>query len=902
MSGSDSETAGSIGTSADPDPVRFRLFRYFTLAAFASFLIVGAVLSYLQNREIAFFAEVQTRQMATFQGVQSDLSGKTDQAARDSLISAQEAANVSLTNLFANILWTSDFAPLTTKTAAFAMDNCRSPANRSVPATAISEAQRACFKDLGQRIQALPGFAALDRRTFAAMKNSAVFKIKVYDIRGLTIYSSEHAQIGEDKSANAGWRSAIAGKAASELTHRDQFSAFEGVVENLDLISSYIPVYRPGSKEVAGVFEIYADVTPLLRQIKKSSARFAGIMAANQEQIEQTSKLNVAVVAESSTEFLRIVGVVLLLLFVALLLIVRRGQSIIDVQARVQEQGVERERLSQLERMTALAALAAAREEALLRLQRIAGRVPGIVFELRRYADGRMSIPYASEALRDTYRLSPDQVCDDASPMFAAVHADDRPKHLASIAESAKHLSPWNQEYRLQFPGEPECWLHGNAIPQAEADGSVLWHGFISDITARKMAEAELDQHRHRLEDLVYSRTAELAQARDAAEAANRAKSVFLANMSHELRTPMNGIMGMTSLALRQATDPRQIDHLDKSMGAARHLLAVINDILDISKIEADRMTLEERNFSLREVMDETFRMQEDAASEKGLGLSCEIDPALPEALCGDALRIRQILLNFIGNAIKFSERGQISARLSVADEDSHSLLLRIEVSDQGIGISADQQERLFHAFTQVDDSMTRRYGGTGLGLIICKRIARLMGGDAGVVSQPGTGSTFWATVCLRRARDEPVSGTQMEAESAVLKRLFSGSRVLVAEDDPVGQEVAAYLMKEVGLVPDLAPNGRVAVDMATGGGYALILMDVQMPVMNGLDAAREIRLLPGLETIPIVAMTANVFADDREKCLLAGMNDHVGKPVAPEVLYAIILELLTGARARNGA
>ncbi len=359
-------------------------------------------------------------------------------------------------------------------------------------------------------------------------------------------------------------------------------------------------------------------------------------------------------------------------------------------------------------------------------------------------------------------------------------------------------LNRYNEELKLRHKDESIFWgsLTGRALdPMRPQEGSI-W--IYTDITERKYAEAELDQHRHRLEELVFARTAELAAARDAAEAASRAKSIFLANMSHELRTPMNGVMGMTDLALRRATDPQQIDWLNTSKGSAQRLLGIINDVLDISQIEAQQLVLEDKDFFLSQVFDDVAQMQGAAAQAKGLGLSCEISPALPDLLCGDATRLKQVLINYIGNAIKFSQHGQITMRARAIEEDSHSVLLRIEVTDQGIGFSPEQQARLFQAFSQVDGSSNRKYGGTGLGLIICKRLALLMGGEVGADSTPGEGSTFWFAARLQRGHGILPAGktpdTDKTINRAVAPDAVADSSAECAPDPGRAQEVLEQL------------------------------------------------------------------------------------------------------------
>jgi signal transduction histidine kinase/CheY-like chemotaxis protein len=426
-----------------------------------------------------------------------------------------------------------------------------------------------------------------------------------------------------------------------------------------------------------------------------------------------------------------------------------------------------------------------------------------------------------------------------------------------------------------------------------------LGESFNRMIEELSVSQEEIRQHRELLEERIRQRTEDLEKAMRTALASSQAKSEFLANMSHELRTPMNGLLGMLDVVLDSQLDDDQKEQLEIAQRSAYSLLALLNDILDLSKIEAGKMMIEKIPYNVRTVLEDCVKSFQARASQKGISLRFEMDPLAPGEVMGDPLRVRQIGANLLSNAVKFTDRGSVSLRLSCA-KAAGGWEMNIEVSDTGPGIEADKLSTIFEKFTQADGSITRKYGGTGLGLAIIKRLVEMQGGQVKVESKVGQGSKFTVSLPYQMVEKPSVAAPAETGMAGETKRAPSSARLLLVEDNLVNQKVVMAILRKKGYAIDVANDGREALGKleAAEQPYDVVLMDIQMPVMDGLETTRVMRRNPRWDHLPIVAMTAHAMNGDKERCFQAGMDSYVSKPVQPAHLIATIEKHLTELNA----
>jgi PAS domain S-box-containing protein len=513
--------------------------------------------------------------------------------------------------------------------------------------------------------------------------------------------------------------------------------------------------------------------------------------------------------------------------------------------------------------------------------RRLAANVPAIIYQAVVGRDGRLKFSFLSPRLRDVAGLDPEAAQRDANVLLGQVHAEDREELFRSIRRAAETASPWRWTGRGYAAGGELRWYQGMSEPKVLPDGDVAYDGLLFDITERKQAEEELNR------------------AKDAAEAASRAKSAFLANTSHELRTPMNAVLGMLELLLDTELTPSQRECAEVARDAGEELLRIVNDILDLSRIEADRLVLESRPFRLRDTVRSALRRVALAAQEKRLELHSRVDDQVPDVLLGDPGRLRQVLLNVLENAIKFTPAGTVSLEVTTEADGGDGVRLRFAVSDTGIGIPVAKHAEVFEPFVQVDTSSTRRHGGAGLGLAICSRLVRMMDGRIWLDSAEARGCTVFFAVRFGRGDERAAAAVEVERPSTPPAAPTAGPgteplRVLVAEDNASNRALVSRILEKHGHFARAVRDGLAALAEieASPDGWDVLLLDLQMPELDGFQVAERIRAAERgrHERLPIIAVTAHATESDRRRCLDAGIDGFVPKPLhEADLLRAVV-------------
>ncbi len=531
-------------------------------------------------------------------------------------------------------------------------------------------------------------------------------------------------------------------------------------------------------------------------------------------------------------------------------------------------------------------------------LREVTGKVPGLAYRFLRTNTGEYRFTFVSAGVAQIFELTPAELIADHNLGFQRILPEDLSKVLEESERSFNSMTPWHAEWQVILPRQGRRWHMGDSsIPVRSPDGSCAWIGHIRDITEQMNLQMELTQHRDHLTQLVEKRTEELHIAMALAEQAARVKGEFLANMSHEIRTPLNAINGLSQIALRAPECQPARLYLAQIQDSGRLLLSLVNDILDMSKIDAGKLLLESQPVRLLDIIQRSMRLIVPHAETKKLEFHLDCASDLPEAILTDETRLTQVLINLLGNAVKFTEQGEIHLKVSVTlAAESNWLLLSIR--DTGIGMNEEQMSRLFKPFEQGDATTTRRFGGTGLGLTISKRIVELMYGNIDVASQPGMGTCFTVRIPVTIVA-APAAAEVVPVASLKASRRLEGLRILAAEDDPVNQWVLREFLQQEGALLTLRDDGAQALQVLGGSeAFDIFLTDVQMPGLNGYETARRsIALRPGL---PVVGLTAYALPEERQRCLNAGMTGHVSKPIVIDTLVTTILSLVS--RDQTGA
>ena len=529
-------------------------------------------------------------------------------------------------------------------------------------------------------------------------------------------------------------------------------------------------------------------------------------------------------------------------------------------------------------------------EQALL-LQQVTSQVPGMVYQFERTTTGDYHFTYVSPGVAEIFELTPEELAADSSLGFQRIESEALARVLEISAKSYSTLTPWQAEWQVVLPRLGRRWHRGeSSIPLLRADGSCVWIAHIYDITEQKTLELELLKHRDHLSELVREQTEDLREAMQKTEQAAQAKGDFLSNMSHEIRTPLNAIIGMSAIALRAPDGTPTQAYLAQIQDSGQLLLALVNDILDMAKVEAGKLNLESRPVRLSEIIQRSMLLTVPRAEEKGLDFHLDCAPDLPEGILSDPTRLTQVLVNLLGNAIKFTEQGSIRLQVRAASTAPDACWLILSIQDSGIGMNEEQMARLFQPFEQGDSSTTRRFGGTGLGLTISKRIVDLMGGSINMASQAGMGACFTVRIPVKVIDAPPADELVLQARDASGR--LKGMRILAAEDDPVNQWVLRELLEQEGALCTIKDDGRAALAVLSGQEvFDIFLTDVQMPGLNGYETARRSLVLR--PDLPIIGLTAYALPEERQRCLDAGMSNHITKPVDIDTLVVAILRLV---------